>query len=210
MPAAVHAHTRQTTQVSNTTTSFTTELSISASTLTTAGFAANDDVIIIYLVNVEVDDSANHIQLQLTYDGTAVGEAVSEVDTGGAGRKQTRRWWTRVDLGGTVGDIDLDILSVDDPGETFLNKIELIVIRLSDFGVENTDWFHDKDVVLETHTAAWADTIGASITWEYFIESWTEHPSSQDLLYTTGIGWMLGELRYRIKQRNQTDYPKPV
>ncbi len=44
-------------------------------------------------------------------------------------------------------------------------------------------------------------SFGASITWEYFIESWTQHPSSQDLLYTTGIGWMLGELRYRIKQR---------
>lgn len=44
-------------------------------------------------------------------------------------------------------------------------------------------------------------SLGASVTWEYLIESWTEHPSSQDLVYTTGIGWMLGELRYRLKQR---------
>lgn len=43
-------------------------------------------------------------------------------------------------------------------------------------------------------------SMGASITWEYLFESWTEHPSSQDLLLTTGIGWMIGELRYRVKQ----------
>lgn len=44
-------------------------------------------------------------------------------------------------------------------------------------------------------------SMGASVFWEYFIESWTEHPSSQDLVYTTGIGWLLGELRYRLKLR---------
>ena len=41
----------------------------------------------------------------------------------------------------------------------------------------------------------------ASITWEYFIESWSEHPSSQDLILTTGIGWMIGEARYKLKQK---------
>lgn len=46
-----------------------------------------------------------------------------------------------------------------------------------------------------------AFSFGASVTWEYFIESWTEHPSTQDLIYTTGLGWMLGESRYRLKQR---------
>lgn len=44
-----------------------------------------------------------------------------------------------------------------------------------------------------------AFSFGASVTWEYMFESWTEHPSRQDLVYTTGIGWMLGELRYRAK-----------
>jgi hypothetical protein len=46
-----------------------------------------------------------------------------------------------------------------------------------------------------------AFSLAASITWEYFFESWTEHPSTQDLIFTTGLGWMLGELRYRVKQR---------
>jgi hypothetical protein len=48
-----------------------------------------------------------------------------------------------------------------------------------------------------------AFSMAASITWEYLIESWTEHPSTQDLVLTTGVGWMLGELRYQIKQINK-------
>jgi hypothetical protein len=43
-------------------------------------------------------------------------------------------------------------------------------------------------------------SLGASITWEYLFESWTEHPSRQDLVLTTGIGWLIGELRFRLKQ----------
>lgn len=48
-----------------------------------------------------------------------------------------------------------------------------------------------------------AFSMGASLTWEYLIESWTEHPSTQDLVLTTGVGWMIGELRYQIKQSNK-------
>lgn len=45
---------------------------------------------------------------------------------------------------------------------------------------------------------SFAFSMGASVAWEYLIESWTEHPSRQDLVYTTGLGWMLGEARYRL------------
>lgn len=45
-------------------------------------------------------------------------------------------------------------------------------------------------------------SMSASITWEYLVESWIEHPSTQDLVLTTGIGWMIGEIRYQIKQAN--------
>lgn len=57
--------------------------------------------------------------------------------------------------------------------------------RESDFGVEGSVAF----------------SMGASITWEYLIESWTEQPSIEDLVLTTGIGWMIGELRYQIKHK---------
>lgn len=37
---------------------------------------------------------------------------------------------------------------------------------------------------------------GASIVWEYGFESWAEHPSIQDLVLTSTVGSLLGELRY--------------
>jgi len=48
---------------------------------------------------------------------------------------------------------------------------------------------------------SFAFSLGASVAWEYLVESWTEHPSVQDLVLTTGVGWMLGELRHQLKQR---------
>lgn len=47
-----------------------------------------------------------------------------------------------------------------------------------------------------------AFSMAASITWEYLVESWTEHPSTQDLFFTTGVGWLIGEARYHIKKSN--------
>ena len=43
-------------------------------------------------------------------------------------------------------------------------------------------------------------SLAASLTWEYAVESWTEHPSAQDIFVTTGVGWLIGEIRYRLKQ----------
>lgn len=46
-----------------------------------------------------------------------------------------------------------------------------------------------------------AFSMGMSVAWEYFYESWVAHPSTQDLIFTTGIGWTIGELRYQLKAR---------
>ena len=43
-------------------------------------------------------------------------------------------------------------------------------------------------------------SLAASITWEYAVESWTEHPSTKDIFVTTGVGWMIGEIRHQLKQ----------
>lgn len=43
-------------------------------------------------------------------------------------------------------------------------------------------------------------SLAASITWEYAVESWTEHPSAKDIFVTTGVGWMIGEIRYQMKR----------
>ncbi|WP_050756115.1 DUF3943 domain-containing protein [Nitrococcus mobilis] len=46
-----------------------------------------------------------------------------------------------------------------------------------------------------------AFSFGASFTWEYFYESWAQQPSTQDLIVTTGVGWIIGEARYYLKKR---------
>lgn len=49
-------------------------------------------------------------------------------------------------------------------------------------------------------------TLAASLAWEYLIESWSEPPSTQDLIFTAGAGWILGEIRYRIKNVSAPEY----
>ena len=49
--------------------------------------------------------------------------------------------------------------------------------------------------------AAWqalAFTVGASVLWEYGIESWNKRPSGIDLLLTPALGAALGEVRHRL------------
>jgi hypothetical protein len=41
----------------------------------------------------------------------------------------------------------------------------------------------------------------ASVGWEYLIESWAEQPSIQDLLFTSTIGSVLGELNHQATRR---------
>ena len=51
-----------------------------------------------------------------------------------------------------------------------------------------------------------AFNMAASLFWEYLVESWSEHASIQDLIITTGAGWIIGEIRYRIKNVIDPDY----
>lgn len=49
-------------------------------------------------------------------------------------------------------------------------------------------------------------SMSASAVWEYLFESWIKHPSQQDLIFTTGIGWIIGELRLKMKQKRDGSY----
>jgi hypothetical protein len=53
-----------------------------------------------------------------------------------------------------------------------------------------------------------AFSFAMSFTWEYLYEAWVTHPSTQDLIFTTGLGAPLGELRYQLKRRtsDRTDW----
>jgi hypothetical protein len=45
---------------------------------------------------------------------------------------------------------------------------------------------------------SWLFSNAMSILWEYGFEAWNEHPSIQDLLITGNIGFIIGEIRYRL------------
>ena len=177
MTAAVHASTRLTSQATNTTQSFTTELTLTASALTTAGFAVNDEVIVMYWAAISTDDAANHTQLQLTYNGAALGVSPVDQDFNAGNRELAHGWWTRVDLGATITDFDLDILSVDTPGTAALDLAEIVVIRLADFGTEGREWFHNKSETaeeLDEDSPAYSNSDdGATITFTPInVEDW--------------------------------------
>src|SRR4029450_5088905 len=40
-----------------------------------------------------------------------------------------------------------------------------------------------------------------SVGWEYLFEAWVERPSAQDLLVTSPIGSLQGELRFQMRRR---------
>jgi hypothetical protein len=42
---------------------------------------------------------------------------------------------------------------------------------------------------------------GVSFAWEYLFESWGQHPSSVDLVTTSPIGSLQGELRFQVRRR---------
>jgi hypothetical protein len=42
---------------------------------------------------------------------------------------------------------------------------------------------------------------GVSFAWEYVFEAWVERPSTQDLLVTSPVGSLLGEIRFQMRRR---------
>jgi hypothetical protein len=110
-------------------------------------------------------------------------------------------------LGGLVA---FDLHDADPAYENFLQALRSPAPRPDDDGAVFNYVLHPlwgSETYLRARNAdftaagSFAFSMGASVTWEYLIESWTEHPSRQDLVYTTGLGWMLGEARYQLLQR---------
>jgi hypothetical protein len=49
--------------------------------------------------------------------------------------------------------------------------------------------------------ASFLFSTGVSVAWEYLFEAWVERPSGQDLLVTSPIGSLQGEIRFQIRRR---------
>jgi hypothetical protein len=48
-------------------------------------------------------------------------------------------------------------------------------------------------------------SVGTSTFFEYFVESWSERPSVQDLIITPVVGSILGEIVYQATQHMRKD-----
>ena len=163
---AVHYHERITTQQSRSVNTMATVMTVSAAELTSAGFQANDDVLILFF-GVFAVASTNEVEWELTYGGAGsviTNAAEPRIDPGAGGIERAVSWMGRVNLGGTINDIDLDWLTGTNGTNVFLEKAEIVVIRLSDFGVENTDWFWDKSTTAVANTTTYSSTNRASVT----------------------------------------------
>lgn len=171
---AVHYHERVTTRQQNNTTSHTTAMTASAAELTAAGFAANDEVLILVWA-MFADSSTYEVEWQVTYNGTDITSSVAEpwFDFGAAGRERSASWMGRQNLGTTIQDIDLDFRSNNTLAYAYLEKAEIFVVRLSDFGTENTDWFWNKSTTNVVHTTTYSATNRAAVTWTpSAVEDW--------------------------------------
>ena len=107
---------------------------------------------------------------------------------------------------GIAGLVAFDLHDSDPTYDNFLNALRDPAPREDDDGALFNLVLHPlwgSETYLRARQAdlgvagSFAFSMGASTVWEYFIESWTEHPSTQDLINTTGIGWIIGEMRYQ-------------
>ena len=190
MATAVHAHSQITSIQTSNSTTYSTVDTISASTLSTAGFAANDEVLILWLCKTS---GATRINVRGQYAGTTVlGDGPTNIENGwsrssGSGRSFINM--ARVDLGATIGDITIDLRS-SSTSSASIQKSQLLVLRLSDFGTENTDWFWNHSTTTVAHTTSYSGTSRASVTWTpSSVEDWVYFAQTHIQVDSTSINY---------------------
>jgi len=105
--------------------------------------------------------------------------APSFVHTGTVSTNQFVEAWTRPPAWDTDGPVANYVLHPIMGAEAYLT-------------VRNRDYGPIESFLFST---------GVSVAWEYLFESWAERPSAQDLLITSNIGSLQGELRFQIRRR---------
>ena len=174
MAEITHKHARITSGFTTTTPQTWQEaMSISASELTDAGFAANDEVAVFYWINRKVSDTDTRAQTRIQYGNVSQGPTDDHMDFSVATRHRNSAWMVFVDLGGTVLDLDMDLRASSAGDSATITKGELMVVKLADLGVENTDWFRATSTTTVLHTTTYSPTDRAAVTWTpASVEDW--------------------------------------
>jgi hypothetical protein len=101
------------------------------------------------------------------------------VNTGTVSAKHFAEAWTRPPVWDTDGAVANYLLHPIMGAEAYLT-------------VRNRDYGPIESFLFAT---------GVSVAWEYLFEAWVERPSGQDLLVTSPIGSLFGELRFQMRRR---------
>jgi hypothetical protein len=196
---AIHVHKRITAQTAESTTTLTTKLTITAAELTTAGFVANDAVLVLCFLVLASNSTTAEAQWRITYNSVALHPVTYQYDFGATLIERGCLGMYRVSLGGTVTDIDIDLASNTAATNVFIEKAELLVIRLRDFGVEGVNWVWNEATSDTTHATGpgtWTTGGQGSITFTPAIaEDWIIIGSVDTEIDSTSVNH-----RYRINQ----------
>lgn len=161
-PMAVHVFEGVSSRVTATDTNFVNALQVSAAELAAAGFV-NGDEVIVFVWALLANAGTSETSMRVTYGGAVqTNGATPRLDFGAAGIERNIEWMGRINLG-TLADLEVDIAS-SSTTDGFLEKGTIAVIRLSDFGVEGTDWVWDKSTTNVAHTTTYSATSRAEVT----------------------------------------------
>lgn len=167
MAEVIHAQAALDSASVSNSTSFTTRLTLAAATLSAAGFVANDEVIVFVWGCYNQSNVATSQSWRLNYNGAAIGPTTPPVifSANFADNGRVQGWMTRVNLGGTVADFELQNLRGGTSANVTIEKARIVVLKAADLGTENTDWFWSKSTTNVAHTTTYSGTSRASITW---------------------------------------------
>jgi hypothetical protein len=159
---AVYAFERTTARTTATDTNFVTAITISAAELASAGFADDDEVIVLVwalLANAGTSETL----MRVTYNGSVITSASTpRLLMGASAIERNIEWMGRLDLA-TLADLDLDVAS-SSTTDGFMERATVCVIRLADFGTEGTDWVWNKSTTNVAHSTTYSATNRAAVT----------------------------------------------
>lgn len=160
-------------EVSTTSASFETKLTVTAAELATAGFADDDEAIVIFwgIFGSSIGGDTAKLQWQLTYDSAVVSNAATPtVNLASGGRHQA--YMTRISLG-TLADLDLDLRRGAASQTVYIRRARVVLLRVPDLGIEGTDWFWNQSTTLVTNTLTYSGTSRAAVAWTpVSVEDW--------------------------------------
>jgi hypothetical protein len=159
---AVHYHERITSDAGMSSTTLTTLLTISSGDLSGAGFANNDEVIVLVML-VASQAGTGEVIWRVQYNAATITNSVANPRMNCAPNERSAAFMWRGNLG-TLNDFIVQ-RATGTAGQTIsLPKVEFWIIKASAFGTENTDWVWNKSTTDVANTTTYSSTSRAAAT----------------------------------------------